>query len=101
MEPEPGPGPEPEGDPPRTLAAVGAAVGATVAQMLKYSEASMRELLKDELRMKVVAREAVLEEWRGLQFQAVVLTAQQRFAAFVKRMEGKDALAGLESVPIS
>ena len=51
--------------------------------------------------MKVVARNAVLREWRGLQFQAVVLTAQQRFAAFVKRMEGKDALAGLESVPIS
>eukprot|EP01046_Picozoa_sp_COSAG06_P032631 COSAG06_NODE_3275_length_5577_cov_6.602410_8_plen_74_part_01 len=74
MEPEPEPGPEPEGDPPRTLAAVGAAVGASVAQMLKYSEADMAELLKEELGMKVVARNAILEEWRGLQFQAVALT---------------------------
>ena len=71
MEPEPEPGPEPEGDPPRTLAALGAAVGASVAQMLKYSEADMGELLKEELGTKgwpatrLVARNAILEEWLG------------------------------------
>ena len=94
MEPEPEP-------PPRTLAAVGAAVGATVAQMLKYSEPDMSELLKKELGMKVVSRNAILEEWRGLRFQSVALTVQARFAAFLERVEGVDALAGLESVPIS
>jgi hypothetical protein len=92
---------EPEPEAPTTLAAVAAEVGAVVGELLKYSEADMGELLKDELGMKVVARNRILEEWRGLRAQSVVVTVQARFAAFLERMGGAQALQGLGNVPIS
>eukprot|EP01047_Picozoa_sp_COSAG01_P076902 COSAG01_NODE_13662_length_1552_cov_1.197522_1_plen_93_part_10 len=61
----------------------------------------MRELLKDELGMGVVARNDVLDEWRALRAQDVVVTVQARFAAFLERMGGSQALQGLEHVPLS
>jgi hypothetical protein len=93
--------PEPEDDMRMSVAAVAAAVGANMAKMLQYSEADMRELLKDELGMGVVARNDVLDEWRALRAQDVVITVQVRFAAFLQRMGGSQALQGLEHVPLS
>jgi hypothetical protein len=87
--------------PPKTLAEVGAAVGASEADMLQYPEADMRELLKDELHMGVVARNAVMVEWRALKAKSVVITVQARFVAFLERMGGSAALQGLEHVPVS
>jgi hypothetical protein len=87
--------------PPKTLTAVCVAVGVSEAAMLRYPEADMRELLKDELKLGVVARNAVMEEWRALKAKSVVITAQARFAAFLERMGGNAALQGLEHVPVS
>jgi hypothetical protein len=87
--------------PPKTLAAVVAAMGASEADMLQLSEADMRELLKDELGMKVLPRNAVMNEWRALKAKSVVITVQARFVAFLERMGGSAALQGLEHVPVS
>ena len=52
--------------PPGTLAGVADAVGATVVDLLGYPREDLVELLKDELGLKVVARNAIVKEWETL-----------------------------------
>jgi hypothetical protein len=86
----------------KTLAAVGMAVGASEAEMLRFPEEDMRELLSDELGMSVVARNRILEEWRHLKAKSAVITVQARFAIFLERMGASGgALQGIEDVPLS
>ena len=70
-----------------------------------YSEASMNELLRDESlvgqKLNVVQREEILEEWRGLKEHNAVLSVHAKFDVFLERMAGKEALQGLEGVPLS
>eukprot|EP01047_Picozoa_sp_COSAG01_P054761 COSAG01_NODE_6022_length_3896_cov_3.470371_4_plen_144_part_00 len=77
------------------------AANTSEANLLRLPEADMRELLKDELGMKVMARNAVMDEWRALKAKSVVITVQARFVAFLERVGGSAALQGLEHVPVS
>jgi hypothetical protein len=49
---------------PNTLASVATAVGESVASLLLLSREDLVELLKDELGLKVMARNAIIQEWQ-------------------------------------
>jgi hypothetical protein len=84
-----------------TLAQVARHADVPIDELLHYSLEDFTELLKDELAIKVIVRNKVLAEWRALRAQATVLTVQAKFAVFLERVGGKDALQGLENVPVS
>jgi hypothetical protein len=84
-----------------TLAQVARHADVPIDDLLHYSLEDFTELLKDELAIKVIVRNKVLAEWRALRAQATVLTVQAKFAVFLERVGGKDALQGLENVPVS
>jgi len=105
LEPEPG-SPLPQGvsmldDVTLAQVACHADVQKSIGELLEYSLEDFTELLKDELAIKVVIRNNILAEWRALRAKATVLTVQAKFAVFLERVGGKDALQGLENVPVS
>ena len=85
---------------PGTLAELAALAGMEESLFAEFKESDFEELAKD-LGLSVPVRVRLRSQFRELRTAAVVVTAQARFQQFLQRVHGADALAGLESVPVS
>ena len=85
---------------PKSLAELAALAGMDETLFADFKESEFDEFTTD-LGLKVHVRVQLRNLFREIRAAAVVVTAQAKFQQFLQRVHGADALAGLESVPVS
>ena len=85
---------------PTTLGELAALAGMDERLFADFEPGDFEDLTKD-LGLSVPVRVQMRKLFKALRERAVVVTAQAKFQQFLQRVHGADALAGLESVPVS
>jgi hypothetical protein len=85
---------------PKTLTELATSAGIPEAELKLYDPADFDELLK-ELGIPVTVKVRLKKQHRDLLSGLTQATAQTKFDAFLSRVGGADALAGLDKVPLA